>query len=365
MRVGFDGRYAQGDLVGIGKHISNLIDQITKKDIECVIFYSKKPKKPIIGKNITSVILPSLNRFTFEQLNLPKALGREKVDLYHAIGNTGIPLFCPVPAVLTVHDIIPLLVGDYFKSLKYGFINSFSYLFQLKTSLFKAKKVITVSEYTKKTLVENLGVKPSKIKSIHSGAPKVSHLTDKLPQGLKPRGYILNNGGIDIRKNLSFLIRAFPKVNAQIPGLKLVITGENKKMVESLKVEAKVLGLEEAVVFPGYVEEDMLWSLIRQARCLCYPSMVEGFGGPVLEGFAAGVPVITSNTSSLPEIAGKAAYLVDPNKVEEATEAILKISQDGDLREKLVIKGRKRTKAFSWEKTAEEVVKVYEEVLND
>ena len=377
MKIGFDGRYAEGDLVGVGKYITSLINQIAQKNIKCFIFYSKKPKYPLTGKNISSKILSSLNRYTFEQISLPRALIKEKVDIYHALGNLGIPLVSPVPSILTVHDIIPLMFPDYFRYSKYGLLSKYSYLFRLKTSLAKAKKIISVSEYTKKTLVEKLGVKPEKIKVIYSGAPEVNNQSPLLPSGLKEKEYILNHGGIDVRKNLDRLIRAFAKVlktkdlHAQA-SLKLVITGENMRIEEELRKEIKILGISDAVVFPGYLSEDELWSLIRQAACICYPSLIEGFGGPVLEGFAAGVPVITSNVSSLPEIAGGAAYLVNPENEDEIAEAIMKVTSDKqslmlrnkETSERLITKGKERVKQFSWEKTAEEVIRIYKETSN-
>ncbi len=362
MKIGFDGRYAEGDLAGVGKYILNLVSELAKKDIKCIIFYSKQPKHPIPGKNKSSRVLHSKNRYIFEQIKLPLALKEEKVDIYHALGNIGVPWFCPVPAVLTVHDIIPLLIKDYFNYSKYKFITEFSYLFRLKTSLWKAKRVIVDSEFTKKTLVEKFGVKPIKIKVIYLGSPEVNLKTNGLPSGLEPGKYILNHGGIDIRKNLDRLTRAFAKVTSEMPELKLVIAGENEGMRKDLEKLAKNLKIENSVVFPDYVEEETLWSLIRQASCICYPSLIEGFGGPVLEGFAAGVPVITSNTSSLPEVAGEAALLVNPENEDEIAQAIMKVTGEKETRDKLIKKGKERVKQFSWEKTAEEVVKVYKEV---
>lgn len=362
MKIGFDGRYAEGDLAGVGKYIASLINQIAKKNVECVIFYSKKPKSPLEGKNISSKILSSLNRYTFEQISLPRALKQEKVDVYHATGNLGIPLVSPIPSILTVHDIIPLIFLDYFKYSKYGFLSKYSYLFRLKTSLAKAKKIISVSEYTKKTLVEKLGIEPEKIKVIYSGAPEINFKSLLLPKGLKKGEYILNQGGMDIRKNLETLIRAFAQVIVKKPQLKLVITGENERMVRELSDLGEKEGIGDSLVFPGYVDEKMLWSLIRQAACICYPSLIEGFGGPVLEGFAAEVPVITSNTSSLPEIAGGASYLVNPEKEEEIVEAIIKLVKDDSLRKNLIKKGKERLRDFSWEKTAEKTIEIYRDL---
>ena len=359
MKIGFDGFYARGDLVGVGKYIANLVNQVAKRGHQCVIFYPEEPKYPLKGKNISFRILPTINRYANEQYYIPKFLKEEKIDLYHATGSMGVPIFCPVPAVLTVHDIIPLLFPNYFKHSKYKFLTKFSYLFRLKSSVAKAKRIIADSEYTKKTLVKETGVKPEKIAVIYLGAPEVNQETNKLPKGLEPGEYILNHGGIDIRKNLDRLIRSFARVLAKEPQLKLVITGKNKTMLPGLKTEARILALEDSVLFPGYVDEKMLWSLIRQANCICYPSLIEGFGGPVLEGFAGETPVITSNTTSLLEIAGDGAYLINPEDEGEITKAILELVKDSSLREKLIGEGKKRLKDFSWEKTTDETIKIY------
>jgi len=363
MKIGFDGRYAEGDLVGIGKYILNLVRRLAERDIECVIFYSKEPKYPIVGKNISSRILYTTNRYLFEQIKLPKAIKEEKIDLYHGLGNIGIPWFCPVPAVLTVHDIIPFLIKDYFNYSKYKFITKFSYWFRLKTSLSKAKKVIVDSEFTKRTLIERFGVEPTKMNVIYLGVSKINFKETKLPAGLEPGKYILNHGGIDIRKNLERLIRSFSKVVSKLPALKLVITGENKTMRPGLEAIARSLNIGDAVIFLGYVKEELLWNLVKQANCLCFPSLIEGFGMPVLEGFAAEVPVITSDASSLPEVAGEAAFLVQPENEEEIAQAMLRVVDDKNLREKLIKAGKQRVKEFSWDKTAEQTLKVYQKVL--
>jgi glycosyltransferase involved in cell wall biosynthesis len=368
MKIGYDGFYARADLVGIGKYIQNLVNQVGKKGHQCVIFYPEKPKYPITGKNISSRILPTLNRYANEQYYIPKLIKEEKVDLYHAVGNMGVPLFCPVPAVLTVHDIIPLLYPNYFNYSKYKFLTEFSYHFRLKSSVAKAKKIIADSEYTKKTLIGKTGVKTEKVKVIFLGAPEVNKETDKLPKGLKPGEYVLNHGGIDVRKNLDKLIRAFAKLLKtenlkQKTDLKLVITGENGAMEGGLRKEIKILGISDKVIFPGYVDEKELWSLIRQASCICYPSLIEGFGGPVLEGFAGETPVITANTSSLIEVAGEGALLVDPEDEKEIAEAIIKVISDKETRDKLIEKGKERLKDFSWEKTGKETVDVYKEAV--
>lgn len=360
MIIAFDGRYAEGDLVGVGKYIQNLIQHVSRKE-KCVIFYSKNPKIAIKGENIKSVVLKAPNRYVFEQISLPRALKKEKVNLYHAPGNVGIPLSCRVPAVLTIHDIIPLEIKGYFSYSPSPILSKLSYLFRLKSSLAKARSIVTVSNFVKKELVEKLNVNPRKIKTIYSGLPDMSKGGD-FPKELAGFKYILNNSGIDIRKNQDRLIEAFAIVHKKVGDIKLVITGENKRIENNLEILIKKLNLSGSVIFTGYVDDKTLAAIIKSAVLVCYPSLSEGFGFPILEAFSLGVPVISSNTSSIPEIAGGAAILVDPNDPKLIADAILRVLNDNKLADKLKNLGLERVKDFSWEESANEYLDLYHHI---
>jgi glycosyltransferase involved in cell wall biosynthesis len=351
MRIGFDGRYAEGNLVGVGKYIKSLILELDKHSTECVVFYSRNPKYKISGKNIKSVILPHTNRYFFEQIDLPVALRKEKVDIYHALGNIGVPLSCPVPAVLTVHDIIPLEIKDYFSYSPAPVLSKLSYLSRLKSSIVKAKRIITVSNYIKRELIHKLKVSSDKIQTIYSGAPSFER-QGILPAVLENKKYILNHGGIDIRKNLDTLIKAFLIFHKYHPDYKLVITGDNKR----------IRGQKDPVIFTGYLSEKDLVATIKNAVAICYPTLSEGFGFPVLEGFGLGVPVIASNTSSIPEVADDAAILVNPKKAVEIERALEKCISDRLLRSELVSKGKAQYNKFRWEKAANEYLNLYNSI---
>lgn len=360
MIIGFDGRYAEGDLVGVGKYIQNLVQHVSQKE-KCVIFYSKRPKTVIISQNIKSVMLKSPNKYFFEQLSLPRALKIEKVNLYHAAGNMGVPLFCPVPAILTVHDIIPLEVEGYFSYSPFPILSKLSYLIRLKSSLAKANKIVTVSNFVKNELVEKLKVNPDKIKTIYSGMPAMPK-GGILPKELRGLKYILNNGGIDIRKNLDTLTKAFAIVHKKAGDIKLVITGENKRIKHNLEILINKCNLLDSVIFTGYVDDKTLVAIIKSATLVCYPTLSEGFGFPILEAFSLGVPVISSNTSSIPEIAGGAAILVNPKDSRMVAGAILKILNDNKLAQKLKNLGLERVKNFSWEESANEYLNLYHNI---
>jgi len=361
MKIAFDGRYAEGNLAGIGKYAKSLLQELDKRGIRCVIFYSKEPKYKIHGKNIKSVVLRVKNRYLFEQIALPFALAKEQVDLYHAVGNIGIPLVCPVPSILTVHDIIPLEIKNYFSYSQMPFLSKFSYLFRLTTSIFKANKIVTVSSYVKKELAEKLRVSSIKIQTIHSGSPSFDK-EGRLPDKLKNQKYILNNGGIDVRKNLNRLIDAFAIFHKKHLDYRLVITGNNKGIVRQLKKQVAKLKLGHSIVFTGYLDNGSLVAVIKNAEIICYPSLSEGFGFPVLEGFGLGIPVISSNLSSIPEIAGNAAILINPKNIVEIYRAMEKCISDKKLRKSMVSRGNDQYNKFRWDETANEYIALYNHI---
>lgn len=358
MIIGFDGRYVEGDLVGVGKYIQNLVSGVVKKGYTCIVFYSKKPKYTIAGD---TVILKSINRYHFEQILLPQALKKYKVDLYHATGNNGIPFFCPVPSVLTVHDIIPLEIKDYFSYSPLPFLSKLSYSLRLKTSLLRASKIVTDSNFVKTELIKKLNVMPDKIQTIYLGTPEVSS-SGNLPSDLIGKKYILNHGGMDIRKNQETLIKAFDIVHKQNKEIKLVITGENKRIKVELEDLIAKLQLEDSVIFTGYVDDKSLGSIIKNSLMVCYPSLSEGFGFPILEAFSYGIPVVTSNVSSIPEIAEGASILINPNDEKQIANAILAVLKDNKLADRLKKAGLERVKDFSWKKCVYEYINLYNNI---
>ncbi len=359
MKVGIDGRYAEENLLGIGNYIKNLAQDYYKKGIKCIIFYSKEPKYKIKGSK--SIVLNISNRYLFEQFYIPFALKKHKVDIYHATGNTGVPIFSSLPVVLTIHDIIPMSFKDYFKFSRFPFLSKNLYKLNLFISCYKAKKIISVSKFVKKEIIKKIRIPENKIKVIYSGI--IPLVQGELPSILIGKKYILNHGGIDIRKNLEKLIKSFYKAYPKISNYKLVITGSNPRLEKKLKSLVKKINLEKSVIFMGYVSDKTLGSILKNAKCICYPSLSEGFGMPVLEGFAANVPVISSNVSSIPEIAEDAALLINPNSINQISKAIVKIISDVNLSKNLIRKGREVIKKYSWSKSAQETLNIYTEIL--
>lgn len=362
MKVAIDARYAETKLVGVGNYIVNLTKTLADLGVEFILFYSRAPEYPIKHRNIKYQVLKTSNSYYFEQVLLAKAIIKNEADLFHAAGNLGVPITKPVPTIVTLHDTIPFELPNYFKYSKFPLISKNSYYFRENISLKLADRIIVLSKFQKNRLMKLFKVDKDKIRIIASGVNKMDK-TGNLPRGIEKKSYILNNGGIDLRKNLDNLIMAFSQICQNFPNIKLIITGENRAELNDLKKLAKRLKIKDKVIFTGYVKESRLWSLISNAKCVCYPSLMEGFGQPILEGFEAGVPVITSNITSMPEIAGKAAKLVNPNDKNEIAKALRDVLTDDKVAKEMIKKGYKKVAEYSWAKTAKKTLGIYNQLM--
>jgi glycosyltransferase involved in cell wall biosynthesis len=234
----------------------------------------------------------------------------------------------------------------------------------VKIVINKARKIITSSENSKNDIIELLKVKAEKIEVVPLAADGIYKLADNkeelkeiLEKYRLPEKYILNVGTIEPRKNILNLIKGYGRLyHEKKIAAKLVIVGKKGWLYDTIFTAATDLKIADQVVFAGYVPDEIMPFLYSGADCLVYPSFYEGFGLPVIEAMACGCPVITSNTSSLPEVAGDAAILVDPHSDTEIADAIYKILNDDNLRNNLIEKGLKRSKKFSWQITAERIL---------
>lgn len=253
--------------------------------------------------------------------------------------------------VVTVHD----LGSEYLPSMhqfKQRAYLGFMQKYQLKT----ATKIIAVSKATKQDLVKKIGIEEGKIEVIYEGYDKglFKPKFDIEINSLKP--YYLFVGTVQPRKNLKRVIKAFAAFHLQ-GGLKLVIVGQKGWMSDEIYKLPKKLGIEDKVKFLGYVPDEKLPVLYSGAEAFLFPSLFEGFGLPILEAQACGTPVITSNTSSMPEVIGDGAILVDPYSVDDIVDGMRKI-EDRELRMEKIKKGFENVKRFSWEKCARETLDV-------
>jgi glycosyltransferase involved in cell wall biosynthesis len=294
---------------------------------------------------------------------LPQRAGADGYDLIHCTTPYGTFMPCRYKNIITICDVTPLLFSE-----AHGRMNVWHHRFALPSILQRADRIITISESSKRDIVRLYGIREEKVRVTllaaderfqfdPVGAPGESLV--KLPQP-----YILNVGTLEPRKNLDGLIRAFASAKRGGMPHALVITGAKGWGESRLAPLIKELGVSASVVFTGFVEEEDLPHLYRGADFFVYPSLYEGFGLPVLEAMACGTPVITSNSSSVPEVAGDAALLVDPRSEAELSAAMLRLAGDRALKVSLREQGVSRATQFSWARTVRETLMVYQDVLS-
>lgn len=304
-----------------------------------------------------------LVRILWEQSRLPQALHQQQADLVHGLVNV-LPLMTKIPGIVTVHDLSFLRLPDKFQRAKRW------YLTQLcRASVAKARHVIAVSRQTADDLCHFWGIEAGKISVIHNGVgaeftpgDEAAVAAFRQARGL-PERFFLYLGTLEPRKNLPLLLRAFARWRAETTAeqraVKLVIAGAKGWFYEQIFALVNELHLADAVLFPGFVPVAELPDWYRAAELFIYPSLFEGFGLPVLEAMACGVPVICSDTGSLVEVVGESA-LVFPAHEEAALVALLhRFVGDAALGQELRQAGLTRAQQFSWHRTARATYEVY------
>lgn len=382
MRIGIDFRPLQIDGYlkrGIGRYGLKLIENLLKIDRDNEYLFLLDKKEPVKGaieeKRIKKTYFSSgvfhSNRSIKKHLFLPIDLLTLKTDIVHFLTHFEAPLIQPQRTIITVHDVIPLIfIEDIHPEIR-GHVKK---AIKLQKYVFKnAAKIIAVSHHSKNDLITYYNIPQEKIKVIHSGIEetfkkvKDKLLLEKIKNRFHVNGTILfYTGGLEKRKNMQRLLLAFSKLlNNFKRKIYLVIGGEDILYLPEIKNMVKELGIEHKVVFTEYLSDQDLVLLYNIADVFVFPTLYEGFGFPPLEAMACGTPVVTSNISSLPEIVGNAAVLVNPYKVDSIVDGVVEVLKNWDLRKNLIKKGFAKVKLFSWEKTAEQTVKVYEEVYRD
>lgn len=281
------------------------------------------------------------------------------VDLFHATDHL-LPRLSRVRSVFTLHDLVFCFYPQTHKPLNRWFLT-----LMMPRFLRAADAVIAVSECTKRDAMQTYDLDEAKIKVIYEGVnPRFRRSSPDVISAVRrkyglPARYILSVGTIEPRKNLTSLLEAYVALRNEISQLKLVIVGKRGWLYEGFFRRLRELGLENEVIFPGFVPDEDLPALYSATDLFVFPSLYEGFGLPVLEAMACGAPVVTSNTSSLPEVAGEAALLADANSVEALARAMRDVLDNRALRDDLRARGPKQAAKFSWEKAARETLTIY------
>lgn len=383
MKIVMDFRKYDGVVGGVEQGVVQVTKQLVKNK-HSVILLSKQARidevKSIFkgSENVKHIPLPvrthaiSFKNVINDSFKIQKIGISESADLIHFPYNWSFPLIKKLPTIITIHDVIPFT----FREAMGLFKNLFIYKPAIRMAAKLNDIIATVSEFSKLDISSKVGVPADKIKVIPNGirhpykptAELINQLTRKF--GLE-NGFVLNVGGIHERKNIVRLIHAFAKLlkEESYPG-KLVITGKvsgapyqekMKKLCDRAIEEEKI---DSRVVFTGFISDEELDNLFSMADLFVYPSLYEGFGIPVLEAMNIGTPVITSNTTALSEVADNAALLINPEDVNDIYQGMKKLLNDKNLKRTLIQKGRKRASEFSWEKTADMYIELYNEIIN-
>jgi len=288
-------------------------------------------------------------------LQLPALQKRYSLDLLHVQYIMPVPSLCPV--VATIHDIL-------FESHPQFFNKAFTLRSKLlvRRTAMKARHIFTCSEFSGREIISRYGIEKSRISVIPYGADmKKFHPGDAGADvvekyGVEPKGYILTVGRLEPRKNHLNLLRAYSSIPGAPP---LVIVGQPDFSYRKIHEETARLGIQDRVKFLSGIADSELPAFYRNALLFAYPSWAEGFGLPPLEAFASGVPVVSSDTTSLKELATGAAALVDPNDIGSISSAIREILNDEKRRSELIVKGLERAVEFSWDRAAALTIEGY------
>jgi glycosyltransferase involved in cell wall biosynthesis len=370
MKIAIDARKWRD--YGIGTYVRNLVRHLARLDHETTYFLfcdgSDEATLRDLASNFVPVVDGSSAYGLSEHVSIPLKLKRLGVDLLHSPHYVR-PVFCPAAAVVTVHDCIHLLFPQYLPNrMAYSYAR-----FMLGRAVRRSALVFTVSEASRADILrfypdadpERIQVVPNAIDPAILEPPGAAEI-ERVKERYQIRGrFVLYAGNIKPHKNLDRLIAAFGRLK-QRPGhedVKLLIIGEDVARYGSLRRSMEGAGVRQDVRFFGFVPERTLAALYRLASVFAFPSLYEGFGLPPLEAMACGTPVVTSRLSSLPEVVGDAALLVDPYDVEAIAEGIARVLNDSALADDLRRRGRARAAGFSWERSVRSIHEGYLRVL--
>jgi len=381
MKIGINTYFFKFPASGSGQYLLHLLQALAEVDQENeYILLSPQPISEKIRTLFTfpHVVTPvpglaksnaSIENLIWEQFTSPSAARRAGVDLLH-VPYFAPPFFPRTPSVITIHDIIPLRIPRYRTDPKMK-----AYLQLITRAAHKATLIITVSQHAKQDMLDALKLPAERIRVVYEAAgdeyrpiSDLAVLSDaRTRYGLHGR-YILYLGGLDHRKNVPQLVRAFAQIYYQLgdPDLQLLIAGNPDKQNGSLfpdpRPVAADLGITGQIIY-RFIEEEDKPAIYSGASVFVFPSIYEGFGLTPLEAMSCGTPVICSNRTSLPEVVGDAAISFEPDDLREMVQDIYSVLTNNELHADLRTRSLKRAAQFNWQKTAIETIDVYQEAF--
>lgn len=364
LTVGFDGRALTSPAAGVRRYTSELVRALLAlgEPLDLVMLGGRVDAKIDGIPRVDEPPHPPTNA-GWVLVGLPLAMRRAGVDLLHAPAYTA-PFLRPAPVVLTIHDVSYARHPAWFPYRRDGVRRAF-----YRHSALRASLVITDSEFSAHEINAAYGIAPERIRVIPLGvdAAFTGGGTTSPPDGVGAP-FALHVGDLHERRNLAMVVRALIEVrkrSAALATLSLVLAGVDRGIGASLRRLVADAGHADAVVILGSVEEDVLRALYGRASLLVYPSFYEGFGLPLVEAMASGVPVIASRAASIPEVVGDAGVLLDPKDESAWSTAIERVASDSGMAARLAEAGRTRAASFSWARTARLTLDVYRRAVED
>jgi glycosyltransferase involved in cell wall biosynthesis len=352
-----------GEVGGTEIYLRQLLGALAKIDgrNEYLVFTNRETGRDLVPESagfrqLTQPVQAEIRplRILYEQSSLPSIIDREHVDLVFNPGFTS-PKSVSVPAVTVFHDLQHIHHPEYFRKRELPFWNLL-----LAQSVRLSAKIIAVSETTRRDVLEHYDIPDEKVVAIPHGVEETFFRLQRQPDTDHP--FLLCVATIDPNKNLEKLIRVYSGLRGEFQNLRLVLAG--RRGAQTAKVEAIIddLGLRSWVRITGWIGQSELFSLYERATAFVYPSMFEGFGLPVLEAMAAGVPLACSRIDPLIEVAGDAGFFFDPESDQEMAQAIWRLLTEPEERARQIERGRLRASGFTWEESARKTLAVFEEV---
>ncbi|HOT90041.1 MAG TPA: glycosyltransferase family 1 protein [Anaerolineae bacterium] len=394
MRVALSGWFWDYPETGTGQYLRYLTAALA--DVapasRFTVLTPTPPPETVCAPNVEFITVPgkrtNVGKVWWEQVTLPRAVHRFGVDVLH-VPYWAPPLYAGLPAVVTIHDLIPLLLKPYRGTLPVRMYTAF-----VSATASRATLLLTDSEASRRDIVAHLRVSPTRVQTVYLAVDRIYvpvRSTDEtdgddpkahsfcfeiaaakdaavLAQlGVQP-GYVLYLGGFDVRKNVRGMCAAFARVVQTVPDAHLVIAGklpaEDSAFTPDPRRLAQEAGIPEGRVhFVGFVPETVKPALYRQARVFLFPSLYEGFGLPPLESLACGTPVVGSRTASLPEVVRDGGILLDPADIEGMAAALVRLLTDDAFHAELRRRALQRAARFTWETTARETFAAYEKAM--
>jgi len=370
MRIGINGRFLAAKRTGVQRAAYNLIKALVRVDHvnEYYLFTSADqannpdwnyPNVKVIASNIREG--ENFRNHLWEQFSLPRLAERHQIDILHSPANLA-PLFYRGRSIVHIHDLCFVVNPQWF-----SFSFRTLYNFVIPRLARRAAKVITNSNNSRNDLLQFCNLPAERVSQVYWAVDDLftaNNGEEPKPQDWDLEDYILYVGSLEPRKNIGTLLEAYELMRSKHPELKpklVLIGGESPLFAE---VRLKVKKFKDDILFKGFVNDEMLRTYYRRASLFVYPSLYEGFGLPPLEAMASGVPVVTTLTSSLPEVVGDAALMVSPYNVEQLAETMATVLTNPQIREDLIAKGREQVRKFNWYRVARNTLAVYYEVYN-